>query len=1270
MTHLRHILFLLTLLLATALPAQVSTPFLDLDAADYPLTADALPRFTVQLQADSLSLSRGFDVQVEYPEFAPLTRRERALLHRHGFQPVETPEVEHYVSRSRGAEYVDVALTPIVRRQGRWLRITSVRVSLQPRPLTVAAALKAQPRAAADVAQRYAAASVLASGKWVKIRVPSEGVYQLTDSQLREWGFTSPESVRLFGYGGLPQGEVLGTADDLTPDDLEEVPLYRRSGAALFFAEGTVRWTYDASQYASDGLLRWKRQQNPYSDYSYYFLTEGGTPLAMPAAEVVTAQPQQTLTSVTGRTLYEDDSFFWYEGGREAHDSYDFQTGNQHAFRVDAPGIAAPEGLAEIVFSASSTLSATTATITLSGQSVGSLSVTAYNSETESARESRATFNVSNLTAENNFTFRSTQGHAARLNYITLNYLRTLSASATPWAFVPYAAGDAVTLQASGADSSTQLWRIGSKGQPTAAVATTLSGSTLSATVVPTLRYALVNTAASYPAPEKVADVENQNLHGDAAQDMVIIVPASGKLTAQAERIAEAHRAEGLRVRLVRTDQLYNEFSSGTPDATAYRRYLKMLYDRAASEADMPRYLLLFGDCAYDNRMRSVDWKGKSPADYLLAYEVSPSGTMNVPIGTLGSYVSDDYFALLDDGEGASIVREKPDVSVGRFPVSTEAEAKVLTDKTISYIQNKAVGAWKNRVVILSDNGMKGENNMHMKSSEKVAAAIAAATADRLHQKKVYWDAYTYTTSATGNTFPQVTKMLREDMKRGALMFNYMGHGSPQKVSHCSLLETPDYALPTDGNMPLWVFASCEITPFDRPANNIGRAALQNAEGGAVAVMCASRSVYANYNETLNINFCRYLFQDDSAAGNTVGDALRLAKVALVTDGGDRSMNKLKYVLLGDPALRLTAPTGRVVIDSIQGAPLQTSSDVQLRAGEKVRFSGYVATVDGSIDGSYTGLVSATLFDRLETITCKNNGGVADAPMVYQDRTKSLYEGSDSVRAGRFTINLTVPRDISYSTDAGRLVLYAVNADHSREAHGLCEQFHLNGMAQAEQPDTIGPRIYLYLNSPEFPDGGFTLPDARLIATVSDSSGINTSGISVGHDMEMWMDGQTAYPTTLNDYFTYDFGSSTSGTISYPLTGLSLGRHTLSLRAWDVCDNATTVTLSFNVTDQLQTGYDIHATENPASTRTTFITQLEANDPEASVTTQVFDVAGRLVWSSSGAPQGGAYYAATWNLCDAGGHPVGSGIYLYRSLIESGSGTHKLKSKKIIVVRQ
>ena len=353
-------------------------------------------------------------------------------------------------------------------------------------------------------------------------------------------------------------------------------------------------------------------------------------------------------------------------------------------------------------------------------------------------------------------------------------------------------------------------------------------------------------------------------------------------------------------------------------------------------------------------------------------------------------------------------------------------------------------------------------------------------------------------------------------------------------------------------------------------------------------------------------------------------------------------MNKLKYVLLGDPALSLRFPTADVVLDSINGVAITGSTLQQLEAGSVAKFSGYVADINGRPDTEFTGTVTGTVLDRLETITCRNNSGSASSPMVYQDRTKQLYEGSDSVRQGRFSFFMPVPRDISYTEDRGRISLYAVNNEHTREAHGICENIYFNGTYQGAAQDTLGPKVFLYLNTPFFPYGGIVSYDPVFMAEIQDDSGFNASSVSIGHDMELTVDGNTADMQVLNDYFAYDFGSYSSGLVTYPMETLTEGKHTL-----------------------------FHATENPAIAQTSFVVVLDEEHPDCNYSVDVYNLSGAKVWSYEGKLSSASRYGIChWNLKGNGYAPLPSGVYFYRAKAQSESLDYETEAQKLILLNQ
>ncbi len=1238
--------------------------FVELKPTDYPVNEAELPFFHTQ---EELGRSYGnqYSVKIEFPEFTPLTAQEAKLAGRHLAEITDgLPEVETHLSTSRGEAWLEYRFTPIVKRNGKLMRMTSCKISIQQN--ISPANYRTLAQAANTKKERYADHSVLATGNWVKIRVKTEGIYQLTHEQLAQMGFSNPDKVKLYGYGGLIQNEYLEfEGNNKVIDDLQEVPLFRRNGSMLFFAEGTVRWTWNA------GLLKWTHQQNPYSNFSYYFLTEGESPLEFGKLPACESDGQAPIENISHYAVLDEDRFSWYKGGREFYDEYDFRLGNSHTFKLAAKEAVAGENcLADIAFSVSSATSSARTDVELNGKDLGFFSTPSIGSK-EDARETRITFRTQNLAGENSFKFTTTSGVSARLNYIRLNYTRRLSAKDAPFSFIPKANSkeNQITLKINNASTSTRLWRLGIADSPIAEVPAALEGNFLTATTdSPTRRFVIADIAANYPSPEVVGKVENQDLHAHTAQDMIIIVPTSGKLTEEAERLAAFHRErQGLRIKIVKAGDIYNEFSSGTPDATAYRRYVKMLYDRAESEQDMPRYLLFFGDCLWDNRMVTDEAKkGLTPDDYLLSYERNSSESS---IGTITCYVTDDYFGLLEDGKGKNITTEKVDIGIGRFTCSTPEEAKIYVNKSIAYIENKNVGAWKNTFYVLGDDR---DNNEHMEDAEGIVSEINKVSNENMSIKRVYWDAYARTMTPTGASYPQVRKQLLEDMRKGsALVYNYSGHGSPDQISHSKILFTEDFAQPT-GNMSLWVFASCEITPFDTPADNIGRTAMLNPDGGAIAVMCASRAVYATENNHLNKAFCQHLFgKDIDNRPNTLGDAMRKAKAAMLALNQDKTMNKLKYLLIGDPALRLSYPTHQVVFDSINGEALTAGTLKQLKAGSVARFSGHIAAPTGTMDATFNGILTASIADKLETIVCKKNDSQTDEPMTYTDRPHIIYEGNDSVRAGKFTLSVLIPKDISYTNDCGRITAYAVNTDRSIEANGHNTQFFLNGTDANSEGDTVQPKVFVYLNTPDFPNGGFTNSTPVFMADISDDCGINATGTNIGHDMELVIDGKLSEIYTLNDYFNYDFGSYRSGRVSYPMEALSPGKHSLSFRVWDVNNNSTTSTLDFIVSNSQSKAFDVNATQNPARTTTSFITSFTGNEEAHTVVTEVYDIAGRRIWiDKQTAAAGVGYTSSEWKLTDNSGTPVPAGIYLYRSTATSSGKSKESEAKKIIVIRQ
>lgn len=1246
MTMIRYIL--LSILILAISPGQAQRE-IEIDWSAYAQDS-VLPLFVHSVDL-GYNHAGTYAAEIAYPELKPLTADE---VKRFGLPPKggvpEWPEITAHKGVSAKRGQLDVSFSPIIWRDGRYWRIASFSLNIHHAVLA-----RSEAR---DSVERYAAHSVLASGLWVKVRVADNGVHMFTHSALKSMGFNNPEQVRLYGYGG----HLLSESDvDSWCDDLCEVPLWREADRVLFYANGPLQW-----QLEEDNTFLHVR--NPYSQYGYYFLTEdaAATPMEFPVSEAI-AEQGEPITTTPAYTLHEVDDYAWLHGGRHLVESYDYSNGPAKHYTLTTAGVwEANDATLDVRFTHNGA-EATMLSVAVNDKTLGTLRLGALEAHCE-ASLGQASYGVAlNGQASKQevvLVHNRPSGVSGRLDYLRLSYTRVIVPSVPIYATT---AGDH-TYEVAGANEHTLVWDVTDASSPLRLPATLKDGyMRFSASGNQGDVYVAFDPHATYPMPEMVGEVANQDLHATEATDYIIIVPASGQLISQAERLADVHRQRsGLSVKVVRADEVYNEFSSGTPDATAYRRYLKMLYDRAASASEAPKYLLLFGDGAWDNRMLSSAWKGMSPDDYLLCYEAENS------VSATSSYVAEDYFGLLDDGEGDNLKRDKVDVGVGRFPVTTPSQAREVVDKIIAYMDNAHSGAWKNTILMLGDDG---DQNRHMDDAEFVAQMLEREYPEYM-VKRVYWDAFPMEKRATGNSYPAVYKRLLELFDEGALMVNYSGHGAPDVISHEMVINKQDMAKLRSSRLPVWVTSSCDITPFDNSVESFGEAAFLNPNGGAIGLLTSTRTTYAEQNRRVNYLFSKYVFaRDENNRRLSLGDAMRVAKCEMITTDNpslsDVTNNKLNYVLIGDPALIIGNADYRVVVDELNGMSLSEASELMLKAGAQVVVKGHIDGLDGARATDFSGMLYASVFDNLEEITCRNNAKKADlTPFVYRERTKKFFVGSDSVRNGEFSFTFRIPMDINYSNENGLINLYAMSTSSTQEATGSFDGFLVGGTEDNLTNDGTGPEIRVFLNSLDFVSGGQVNETPRLLAIIEDPDGINTAG-SLGHNLSAIIDGKASMTYNLNEYYISDIGGYTRGTVSYVFPELPEGKHTLMLRAWDMMNNSSTVTVEFEVVRGLSPSIIQMVTmPNPARDYATFTLMHDRPESEVSVTLEVFDFSGRILWNhTEQVMSADNTYTYTWNLRSSSGQPLASGIYLYRIIVASPTGQSASKAQKMLIRR-
>ena len=1091
----------------------------------------------------------------------------------------------------------------------------------------------------------YAERSVLADGHWVKIRVSESGVCRMSFSELRSAGL-EPSQVRVFGYGGAQKEQDFSKPNI---DDLPQVPVYVGEDYILFYVQGPISWTYNGSRFA--------HTRNTYSDFGYYLLSDdAGAMLLFPEAETVSGSP----TDVTYYSYYQvqdEDSVNLIDrtgvsGGGRTFYGEQFAAGQTRTFTFSTPYANGDNSSVYIDMAANA---ATTSTVKAKLNNTSSKSIYISSIPDHYTFGVAGTISMNGASEEQNqrVTIQFVNSNASALAW--LNYIEITTPSELVMtgsymgirSLVNRNTTNPVRFLLRNTTASTQIWDVTDlaaiQRMPTTMVDDQLAWVGTQADGVH--EYIAVNTdGTKFVQAEVVGEVKNQNLHALNNIDYIIICPEGYEDVS--EDLAKAHEAkQAITYAIVTDQQVYNEFSSGTPDATAYRWLMKMLYDRAKNGiGQQPRWLLLMGHGTFDNRKLLRN----SGTSLLLTYQSKNS------VNEIKAYATDDYFAYLDDNEGTIDTQGRMDIGVGRLPVESLDEARTTVDKLIQYIRNEQTGKWKNQLVYLADDG---ENGTHTETAEKSAELVRIKNPDFIVHK-IFLDAYPQEVNASGESYPLAKNRVLNLLKNGVLFFNYSGHGGYNAITNESILNLKDIAGMTNKNQAFWLFATCNFAQCDAGKRSAAETAVLNPKGGAIGILAATRTVYASQNTNLNRSVCDTLFghSDVFHYDMTLGEAISIGKNLLGSDE-----NKLAYVLLGDPCMRLNYPTDYHV---------ETLTEMDtLNALSVQHVEGRIIDEDLNTVSDFNGKVDITIYDKMQSIPTRDNDNAGGDPRViaYNDYPNTIFSGATDVKDGLFNYTFMVPKDIRYNFDNGRIVYYAVTADslETAEAVGHFEQFIIGGTGSTVAIDTIGPEMEIYLNSPAFRNGDKTYATPRFFANLYDENGINTAGAGIGHDLMLIIDDDPKMIYSLNEYFTAANNSYQAGQVSYLMEELANGPHSLTFRAWDLLNNSTTKSLNFIVEAGLDPSiYNVTTYPNPVQQSGVVHLIVNYDQPDELIETEIYlyNTAGQMVYShKQDNPD-----AVSINLPSLG---LNTGVYIYSVKIKSASSKYSTTSGKIIVTK-
>jgi hypothetical protein len=1114
----------------------------------------------------------------------------------------------------------------------------------------------------------YRASSVLAAGAW-KISVDAPGVYRVDVPFLNSLGITGnipSAQVRLFGNGGamLPEANSLPYTDDLEENAIMVVDggdgVLNGGDYFLFYAQGPHHWYKDSLNKS------FYHRRNLYSDKSYYFIQVGGSGRRIPTQPFSPAA-SATASSFQERYFHELDTVNFLSSGKEWFGEELSATPGRSlnaGFNLPLADLLPGQNASIVTSVAARSVNVPSRfAVSVQGQPVQQLNILPvgtgqYDLFARQAQQADQFALPANASAIN-FTYTpgsfNSQGWINWFEFFTRRSLNLPPGRQLLFRDWNTVGQGAVEYLIGNAPAGTQVWDVTEAMLPVQ-MAVSPSGSQLRFSNDALRLREYVCFSGNFLQPRAEGKVNPQNLHGTTETDYIIITWPG--YAAEAEKLAAFHRQRhGLRVLVATTEQVFNEFGSGSPDPTALRDFVKMYYDRhRATWTGSGKYLLLLGKASFDYKNRV-----NNNTNFVPSYQSSAS------TDPLGTYTSDDFFGFLDDNEdiNSGLVVNQLDIGIGRVPARSVAEARNFVDKVETYHSPAALGPWRNELNFVADDE---DFNLHLQDAE-VLTATASATAPELNQSKIYLDAFQQEGGSGGGSYPQANALINSNIYSGTLIWNYSGHGGPLRLAEETVADQQTVNnWNNPARLPLFITATCDFAPYDNPTvNSLGENLLVRPKTGAIALMTTTRVVFAFSNRIMNNNYLRFALEPDASNRyKTLGQAVMAAKNYTYQTSGD-IINNRKFVLLGDPAMTLGFPVHKMKLTTVNGRDVQSAADT-LSATEFVTMEGEVTDMGGVLLPGFNGTAYLSLFDKPQQVTTRGNDP-SSQPVGFQEQSNVLFRGKASVQNGRFSFRFRVPRDINYQFGNGKASLYA--QDGSKDGNGYSGNIIVGGISGAMVNDNEGPEIKAWLNDDRFVNGSITNEHPILILRLSDSSGINTGGAGIDHDIVATLDGDNRNYYVLNNFYESDLDDYQKGTVRFQLPGLEPGPHSLKIKAWDVLNNSSEYILDFVVVGdgELKIGHVLNY-PNPFTTRTAF--WFEHNRPglPLSARVEIFTVGGRLIKTINQTINntGNRSSEIEWDGRDEFGGKVGRGVYLYRLSVSDGGGRKAGKWERLVIL--
>lgn len=1130
--------------------------------------------------------------------------------------------------------------------------------------------------------------SVLATGNWYRFYVDTTGVFKLSKSFLERLGVNvnnvDPRTIKLYGNGGrmIPYSNAEPYPFDPIENAIkfvgEEDGVINNQDHILFYAEGPKLFNSESITHI-----------NCYTDKTYYYINvspKNGKriqPLIEPNGSI-----NMTINTFQDYQFYEkDDHNIVSLGRRWFGDRFDVDNNRTYEFIFPDIVTSQPVNVRVYVAAASNTSSAMA--VNINGNNVSTLNIpgsSSSNLANGASYNGSINVNNGNINIGLNYNNQGNPSAQGYLDFISVEAYRNLRFNGHQFQF----SNDAVATSSgigeysiSNAAQISEVWEVTDIYNVKSFVNSSASSNLSFKSNLGSLKTFVALTSQDYfePKVDNKTSITNQNIKGTIFnnsqgifQDIDYIIVARNDMLSQAERLATINRNQyGLNVKVLGLDQIYNEFSSGNQDIGAIRNMVKYVYDNASAPENRIKYLCLFGDGSFDYKDRISNNTNVVPSWY--SYN---------SFNLTSSFVSDDFYGMMDNNEGTLSNSDRLDIAVGRVLADTPQRAKEMVDKVAVYYSKEAFGSWRTRFVAVSDDVDLEWEGILQQTTDNLGNMITQEK-PFINVVKIHSDAFKQEVSAGGEKYPQVEENLKNSIDRGALVVNYFGHGGEDGLAGERIFQKPDVLeLQNLCKLTCFVTVTCEYTKFDNPLRETaGEFTYWNKDAGAIGLITTTRQVFVIFGTNFNNVLEQYLFSfsdnDSFSDGEypSAAEALRLTKIDPAIAG--QSQRRLVFYI-GDPAMKLAFPKPNVRLTHVNETPIAQSNDT-LKALDYVKLAGEITDINGNVISNYNGTLTTTIYDKFQDRRTLANDDTTDfngqlIVMNFTTLGNVIFKGQASITNGQFEFDFVLPKDVSIPVGYGKISFYAINEQVTEDQAGASiNQVKIGGLNENAEEDNIGPVITLFMNDENFVSGGITNESPTLLAKLEDTNGINTAS-GIGHDIVAIIDGDETNPYLLNDYYQTEVDNYQKGVVSFPFRDLEPGLHTLTLKAWDVYNNSSIAEIQFMVFDkdeQLVINNVLNY-PNPFVNYTEFWFNHNSSTP-LDVSIQIFTVSGKLVKTINGQTNAGTKVTSSlsrdlvWDGRDDFGDRIGKGVYVYKLTVKSDFLNKKVeKFEKLVIL--